>query len=124
MSYAAVVNGGSPIGNIFDRSLTGGFLVYALFTPILTLVLTLESKGRAVCGNAARTDLRGGRWETVVPTATIVTERSFLPLNNDLMMSNYAGLCARIGDFSSSGHTPPRSYAEGTTARFRIRTKL
>src|ERR1700733_15978101 len=59
MSYAAVVNGGSQIGNIFDRSLTGGFLVHALFTPILTLVLTLESKGRAVCGNAARTDLCG-----------------------------------------------------------------
>jgi hypothetical protein len=27
MSYAAIVSGGSPIGNNFDRSLTGGFLV-------------------------------------------------------------------------------------------------
>ncbi len=28
--------------------------------PILTFVSTPESKGRAVCGNSARTDLRGG----------------------------------------------------------------
>ncbi len=28
------------------------------------------SKVGAVCGNSARTDLCGGRWETVVPTAT------------------------------------------------------
>ena len=71
MSYAAVVNGGSPIGNNFDRSLTGGFLVHALFTPTLTLVLTLVSKGGAVCGNSARTDLCGGCRATSVPTATL-----------------------------------------------------
>jgi len=27
--------------------------------------------GKSRCGNAARTDLRGGRWATTVPTATI-----------------------------------------------------
>src|SRR5579863_5078957 len=70
MSYAAVVNGGSRIGNNFDRSLTGGFLVHALFMPILTFALTPESKGRAVCGNAARTDLCGGCRATSIPTAT------------------------------------------------------
>ena len=34
MSFAAAVKGGSPIGNNFDRSLTGGFLVHALYMPI------------------------------------------------------------------------------------------
>ena len=71
MSYAAVVNGGSPIGNNFDRSLTGGFLAHVLFTPILTFVLTPESKGGAVCGSSARTDLCGGRVAMLVPTATL-----------------------------------------------------
>ena len=76
MSYAAVVNGGSLIGNNFDRSLTGGFLAHALFMPILTFVLTLESKGRAVCGNAARTDLCGGCRATSIPTATLSADAS------------------------------------------------
>ena len=70
MFYAAAVNGGSPIGNNFGRSLTGGFLAHVLFILILTFVLTPESKGRAVCGNTARTDLCGGRAAMLVPTAT------------------------------------------------------
>jgi len=33
-------------------------------------------------------------------------------------------LYARIADFLAFGHTSPRTYAEGTTARFLIRTRL
>ena len=33
-------------------------------------------------------------------------------------------LYARIADFLAFGHTSPRAYAEGTTARFLIRTRL
>ena len=34
------------------------------------------------------------------------------------------GVYARIADLLASEHTSPRAYAEGTTARFLIRTRL
>lgn len=43
-SYAAAVNGGSPIGNNFERSSTGGFLVCVLFIRTLTFALTLDPR--------------------------------------------------------------------------------
>jgi hypothetical protein len=33
-------------------------------------------------------------------------------------------LCTRIADLLAFGHTSPGTYAEGTTARFLIRTRL
>jgi hypothetical protein len=70
MFYAAVVNGASPIGTVFGLSSNDGFLVHALFILILTCASTPISKGGAVCGNPARTDLCGGRAAMLVPTAT------------------------------------------------------
>jgi hypothetical protein len=70
-SCAAGANGASRIGNNFDRSLTGGFLVHVLFILIQTFASTPESEGGAVCSNAARTDLCGGCWVTGIPTATL-----------------------------------------------------
>ena len=69
--YAVAVSGGSPIGNNCGLSLIGGFLARVLFILILTFALTPESKGGAVFGNFARTDLCGGRSAMVVPTATL-----------------------------------------------------
>jgi hypothetical protein len=55
-------------GGLFSN---GGFLVSGPFIPILTNASTPTSKGRAVCGNPARTDLCGGRATMLVPTATL-----------------------------------------------------
>ena len=67
--YVAVVSGGSQIGNNCGRSLIDGFLVPALFILIPMCASTLVSKGGAVCGNSARTDLCGGWSAMVIPTA-------------------------------------------------------
>jgi hypothetical protein len=58
--YVVVVSGGSPIGNNCGRSLIDGFLALVLFIPIPISASTLVSKGGAVCGNSASTDLCGG----------------------------------------------------------------
>ena len=110
MSYAAVVNGGSLIGNNFGRYLAGGFLAHALFMPILTFALTPESKGRAVCGNAARTDLcRGvpGDWH-----AYRNPERQFKPrmdggLRAAILVSPLLHL--RTAEFLSKQWGPPHN---------------
>jgi hypothetical protein len=60
MYYVAVVSGGNPIGNNCGPSSIDGFLAHELFILILMFASTLESKGGAVCGNSARTDLCGG----------------------------------------------------------------
>src|ERR1700753_4472214 len=70
MFCAAVVNGASPIGTVCGLSSNDGFLAHALCILILTYASTPISKGGAVCGNPARTDLCGGRAVMLVPTAT------------------------------------------------------
>jgi hypothetical protein len=60
MYYVAVVSGGNPIGNNCGLYSIDGFLDLVLFILILMFASTLESKGGAVCGNSARTDLCGG----------------------------------------------------------------
>ena len=70
MYYVGAVSGGSQIGIVCGLSSIGGFLVPALFIHIPMPASTLVSKGGAVCGNSARTDLRGGRAAMLVPTAT------------------------------------------------------
>jgi hypothetical protein len=67
--YAVAVSGGSPIGNNCGLFLIDGFLARVLFIT-LTFALTPESKGGAVCGHFACTDLCGGRSAMVVPTVT------------------------------------------------------
>src|SRR5579875_731599 len=58
--YAVAVSGGSPIGNNCGQSSIDGFLVHVLFILTPMFASTLESKGGAVCGNSASTDLCGG----------------------------------------------------------------
>ena len=60
MCYAGAVSGESQTGSICGPSSNGGFLVPVLYILILINASTLLSKGRAVCGNSARTDLCGG----------------------------------------------------------------
>src|SRR5664279_830915 len=70
MYYADAVSGGSQTGIACGLSSIGGFLVPALFIHIPMSALTLVSEGGAVCGNSARTDLRGGWAAMPIPTAT------------------------------------------------------
>ena len=70
MFYAGAVSGESQTGTICGLSSSDGFLVPALFILIPMYASTLVSKGGAVCGNSARTDLCGGRAVMLVPTAT------------------------------------------------------
>ena len=70
MYYAGAVSGGSQTGIVCGLSSIGGFLVPALFIHIPMSALTLVSEGGAVCGNSARTDLRGGWAAMLIPTAT------------------------------------------------------
>ena len=64
------VTGESQTGTICGLSSSDGFLVPALFILIPMYASTLVSKGGAVCGNSARTDLRGGWAVMLIPTAT------------------------------------------------------
>ena len=70
MFYADAVSGESQTGTICGLSSIDGFLVPALFILIPMCASTLVSKGGAVCGNSASTDLCGGRVAMLVPTAT------------------------------------------------------
>ena len=70
MYYDDAVSGGSQTGIACGLSSIGGFLVPALFIHIPMSALTLVSEGGAVCGNSARTDLRGGWAVMPIPTAT------------------------------------------------------
>jgi len=58
--YVVAASGGSPIGSNCGRSSIDGVLAQELFILIPMFASTLESKGGAVCGNSASTDLCGG----------------------------------------------------------------
>ena len=68
--FAAGANGANRTGADCNRSLLDGFLSHELSILIPMTDSTLVLKGGAVCGNSARTDLRGGRLAMAVPTAT------------------------------------------------------
>ena len=70
MFYAGAVSGGSQTGSSCDPFSSDGFLVPGLFILILMFASTFVSKGGAVCGNSARTDLCGGWSAMAIPTAT------------------------------------------------------
>jgi hypothetical protein len=70
MFYAGAVSGESQTGTMLGLVSSDGFLVPALVTLTPMYASTLVSKGGAVCGNSANTDLRGGRAAMLVPAAT------------------------------------------------------
>jgi hypothetical protein len=57
--YVVEVSGESPTGNNCGPSSIDGFLAHVLFILIPISASTLVSKGGAVCGNSASTDLCG-----------------------------------------------------------------
>lgn len=73
--YVVEVSGGSPTGNNCGPSSIDGFLVHVLFILIPISASTLVSKGGAVCGNSARTDLCGGCSAMAIPTAIPLRNR-------------------------------------------------
>ncbi|MNE57330.1 hypothetical protein D3C80_1522840 [compost metagenome] len=66
----------------------------------------------AVCGSAARTDLTGGRWETIVPTGT--THAVEPPHLNGLSLPPTldSGVGKDAAPNSSAGHAPVGSDIE------------
>ena len=94
MFYAGAVSGGSQTGIICGLSSTGGFLVPALFIHIPTFASTLVSKGGAVCGNSARTDLCGGWAAMLIPTATHCRGITWRARRDDDRSAGAPRLCA------------------------------
>ena len=65
--------------------------------------------------------------DTVVNSSRLLKKilgEGSLPSPTSFLRAFSRNLYARIADFLAFGHTCPRTYAEGTTARFLIRTRL